>query len=213
MKRSFGLIQRFSSLTTTLPLKSVSGASHNTFNGTSIQKRFINQCLHIKGLPVHLSKTDLYSFMKDYGTIEELATYPEAPKFNNNDPESSSTKRKNFITHDRKPGQTAIVKFQNVKSAIMCKEELHWRPFPCEMYELTDEIIETNPRSRPLVNILFETDILFERLRPWVKRDLAQSRRMIAKTDGRSFEFEKKNYGKHNARGAPSAPKSPIYKK
>jgi hypothetical protein len=153
---------------------------------SSFQKRFINQCVHIKGLPTHLSKGEIYSFMTDYGTIKEIASYSEAPNYDQSDPDATQTKRKNYITHDRPPGQTAVIRFQEVKSAIMCKEELHWRPFPDEKYELTDEIIETNPRNRPLVNILFETKILFERLRPWVRRDLYKSRQWVAEKEGRA---------------------------
>jgi len=70
----------------------------------------------------------------------------------------------------------------------MCKEELHWRPFPDENYVLDNKITDTNPRDRPLTNILFETSSLFERLRPWVRRDLFMSRTWIAKAEGRPVE-------------------------
>mmetsp|Transcript_10509 Transcript_10509/g.19618 ORF Transcript_10509/g.19618 Transcript_10509/m.19618 type:complete len:210 (-) Transcript_10509:124-753(-) len=154
------------------------------------QKRSINQCLHIKGLPIVLSKDEIYAFMKDYGTIQELASYDEAPQFMSTYAmeEADAVKRKNFITHDRPPGQTAIIRFHDIKSAIMCKEELHWRPFPSDNYQLTDHVIQTNPRDRPLVNALFETEELFQRLRPWVKRDLHDSRIWIAKVEGRPIE-------------------------
>lgn len=157
---------------------------------TRLQKRSINQCLHIKGLPSVLSKDEIYAFMKDYGSIQELASYEEAPQFQSNyaNDEADIVKRRNFITHDRPPGQTAIVRFHDIKSALMCKEELHWRPFPADSYELTNEVITTNPRDRPLVNILYETQELFQRLRPWVKRDLYDSRRWIAKLEGRPVE-------------------------
>ena len=157
-----------------------------------MQKRLINQCLHIKGLPTSLSKEQIYTFMKDYGSIQEIASYAEAPQFEGgygSYEEANIVKQTNFITHDRPPGQTAIIRFHDIKSALICKEELHWRPFPAKNFVLTDEIIATNPRDRPLVNILFETGELFERLRPWVKRDLHFSRIWIAKLEGRPVEI------------------------
>ena len=168
------------------------GAKAININITNtVQKRFINQCLHVKGLPTTLTSEEIYTFMKEYGSVQEIASYPEAPKFESGAKSASDVldqKRKNFITHDRLPGLTAIVRFHNVQSAIMCKDELHWRPYPHENYELTEEVIKSNPRDRPLVNILFETGELFERLRPWVRRDLFGSRKWIAKIEGRPVE-------------------------
>jgi len=172
-------------------LRNLSSSNAKAMNVITVQKRLINQCLHIKGLPTTLTDETIYTFVKEYGSIQELASYAEAPRFdaeNKNDVEVKSLKRRNFITHDRPPGQTAVVRFHNVQSAIMCKDELHWRPFPHENYELTAKVIQSNPRDRPLVNILFETGELFERLRPWVRRDLFNSRKWIAKTEGRPVE-------------------------
>lgn len=156
------------------------------FNGVA-QIRQINHCLHIKGLPKDLSKEEIYDFMKDYGTIQELATYVEAPKADKSQ-ENIKTKRRFHITHNREPGQTAIVRYHEVQSAVMCKNELHWRPFPHENYCLTDEIIKMYPRDRPLINILYETEHLFLRLRPWVRRDLFDSRIWIADIEGKPVE-------------------------
>lgn len=178
------------------------------------QIRLINQCIHIKGIPLEVSREEIYSLMKDYGKVTELAAYPEAPNYDKDDPEATQTKRKHYITHDRLPGQTAVVRFENIKSAIMCKEELHWRPFPHKCYNLTKEIIETNPRNRPIVNILFETSILSQRLRPWVRRDLGKSQNWIAKQENGLLNGRKwstgnqrtlkmslfiKNFGENNA--------------
>merc|ERR1712154_129871 len=73
----------------------------------------------------------------------------------------------------------------------MCKEEMHWRPFPLagvdedgnNIYRpfLEKETLERNPRDRPILNILFETTAMHENLRPWVKRDLVQSKSWINK--------------------------------
>lgn len=166
-------------------------AIHCCTNATArMQKRSINQCLHIKGIPTVLSRDEIYTFMKDYGSIQEMASYEEAPQFQSNyaDENADFVKHRNFITHNRPPGQTAIVRFHDIKSALMCKEDLHWRPFPTENYELTNQLIYTYPRDRPLVNILFETQELFERLRPWVRRDLYNSRIWISKLEGRPVE-------------------------
>lgn len=163
----------------------------NAVRHCSRQRRFINQSLHIKGLPSLLSREEIYTFMRDYGTIQELASYAEAPQFEGNfgnDDEINEVKRTNYITHDRPPGQTAVIRFHDIRSALLCKEELHWRPFPLENYELSNQIIATHPRDRPLVNILFETNELFQRLRPWVKRDLYDSRIWIARIEGRPVE-------------------------
>jgi len=172
-------------------LRNLQTASAKAMNLITMQKRFINQCLHIKGLPTTLTNENIYTFVNEYGSIQELACYAEAPSFDadgKNAAEVKIIKKRNFITHDRPPGQTAVVRFHNVQSAIMCKDELHWRPYPDENYELTKEVIQSNPRDRPLVNILFETGELFERLRPWVRRDLFNSRRWIAKIEGRPVE-------------------------
>jgi hypothetical protein len=173
----------------------------------STQKRYLNNILHVKGLPVDLSKEEIYTFFREnYGKVVELASYDEAPivkskgehasdKSTNNangpDLEQGSgqhdpTKkvfRKKFITHNRPPGKTVIIKFESIESAFMCKEELHWRPFPSEEYVLTEEIVMTEPRDRPLVNILFDTNILRDRIRGWVLRDLSMSRAWIRKKE------------------------------
>jgi hypothetical protein len=148
------------------------------------QKRFLNKCLHIKGLPMMLSKEEIYAFMKNYGSIDQIASYQEAAVDNEL---QSKAKRKNHISHNRLPGQTAIVSFRDTASAIRCREDLHWRPFPHASYTLNREIIQKNPRDRPLVNILFDTETLTKRLRGWVARDLKLSERWIQ-------EIEKKEY-------------------
>ena len=182
MFHNVGLINRFAPLLR----NATAPSSNNTI--TLIQKRFINKCLHIKGLPTHLTKEDLYDFMKSYGSIDQLAAYPEQSKnYEEKSMDSDdifNAKRRNFITHNRPPGQTAIVHFEDLSSAAMCKEELHWRPYPDEKFELNEDIINTNPRDRPLVNILFQTNILDKQLRPWVRRDLDQSRYWIADKEG-----------------------------
>lgn len=171
----------------------------------STQKRYLNSCLHVKGLPTNLSTEEIYTFFSEnYGKIVELASYDEAPsiaqsegqnasgKFTNrakgpdlddgygqHDPNKRVHSRRKFITHNRPPGKTAIIKFESIESAYMCKEELHWRPFPSEEYVLTEEIVMTEPRDRPLVNILFDTTVLRERIRGWVLRDMILSRTWI----------------------------------
>lgn len=153
------------------------------------QKRFINKCLHIKGLPMMLSKEEIYAFMKNYGSIEQIASYQEAAV----DSElRSQAKRRNHIAHDRLPGQTAIVKFRDTASAIRCRDDLHWRPFPHASYTLNMEIVQKNPRDRPLVNILYDTETLTKRLRGWVARDLHLSERWIKEIEGKSKQNDSK---------------------
>ncbi len=161
-----------------------------------LQLRWVNTCLLIKGLPFAVPKEYLYTFFKtNYGEIKEIAFYDEVNRnqlneeHNNNNSTNDSKKRqrsnmniKTNIGHNRPPGQTAIINFESTNSAIMCKEELHWRPFPLigiddggnYIYRpfLEKESIERNPRDRPLVNIIFETSQMREKLRPWVRRDL-----------------------------------------
>ena len=172
-------------------LNSLSGLANRRSNlpilTGAAQIRQINHCLHIKGLPKDLSKEEIYDFMKDYGTIQELAMYVEAPKADQSQ-ENIKMKRRFHITHNREPGQTAIVRYHEVQSAVMCKNELHWRPFPHSNYCLTDDIIKMYPRDRPLINILYETEHLFLRLRPWVRRDLYDSRIWIADIEGKPVE-------------------------
>mmetsp|Transcript_16318 Transcript_16318/g.19936 ORF Transcript_16318/g.19936 Transcript_16318/m.19936 type:complete len:212 (-) Transcript_16318:281-916(-) len=149
-----------------------------------INIRSISTCLHIKGLPTSLSKPQVYNFFKPYGPITEVATYNEAPKYDEqkgrNRDDAMLRKRRHFICHERPPGQTAVINFETANSAIMCKEELHWRPFPVSgEYALSEEIIGTNPRDRPILNILFETSHMRDRLRPWVHRDLMLSKKDI----------------------------------
>lgn len=161
------------------------GASHHLNRPPSInslRRRSISQWLHIKGLPTQLSRDEIYEFMQEYGDIEKLACYEEAPNLNpeeHNDKKIKDVRRRNFILHERPPGQTAVVKFEQMQSAIMCKEELHWRPFPVDRYQLGQEIISTNAKNRPLVNILFQTFVLKKNLRPWVIRDLDLSAKWI----------------------------------
>lgn len=143
------------------------------------QKRHLNKCLHIKGLPTILSKEDIYSYMSNYGYVEQLATYHEASI---GEEVKKDFKKTNYITHDRLPGQTAIVNFRDTASAIKCREDLHWRPFPHASYTLSKEIIDKNARDRPLVNILYETEALRNRLRGWVVRDLQLSHDWIRKS-------------------------------
>jgi hypothetical protein len=123
-----------------------------------------------------LSKEEIYTFMKKYGSIDQIASYQEAPieeEFRN------KAKRNNNIAHNRLPGQTAIVTFRDTASALRCREDLHWRPFPHASYTLNRDIIQKNPRDRPLVNILFDTETLTKRLRGWVARDLQLSERWV----------------------------------
>ena len=95
------------------------------------------------------------------------------------DPTKRVQTRRKFITHNRVPGKTVIIKFESIESAFMCREELHWRPFPSEEYVLTEDIVMTEPRDRPLVNILFDNTVLRDRIRNWVRRDLSMSRAWI----------------------------------
>uniref|UniRef100_A0A7S3Q5Y1 Uncharacterized protein n=1 Tax=Chaetoceros debilis TaxID=122233 RepID=A0A7S3Q5Y1_9STRA len=184
------------------------GMSQLTSNPGSIfstQKRYLNNCLHAKGLPTNLSKEEIYTFFRDnYGKVVEFASYDEAPliakskgkkasdKSTNNangpdldegsgehDPTKRVQTRRKFITHNRVPGKTVIIKFESIESAFMCREELHWRPFPSEEYVLTEDIVMTEPRDRPLVNILFDNTVLRDRIRGWVCRDLSMSRAWI----------------------------------
>jgi RNA recognition motif-containing protein len=161
--------------------------------------RSISSCLHVKGLPVALPDSYIYDFFKNYGTIQEFATFPEASKTNNDVSSSSShenmqesrqrIRMRNHINHDRPPGTTAIISFTSTTSAIMCKEELHWRPFPIEGLDeegneiyrqfVDRDIVVRNPRDRPIVNILFETNHMRAKLRPWVKRNLVKSKEII----------------------------------
>lgn len=145
----------------------------------------------MKGLPVALPDSYIYDFFKNYGTIQEFATFPEAPTTNSSEQNESRQRfrMRNHINHDRPPGTTAIISFTSTTSAIMCKEELHWRPFPIEGLDeegneiyrqfVDRDIVVRNPRDRPIVNILFETNHMRAKLRPWVKRNLVKSKEMI----------------------------------
>ena len=196
-------------------ISSTSTSSSTTSSTTTILKRFVSSCIHIKGLPTTLPNSFLYNFFKNYGDIIEFTTFQEASMYNNHHNHhhhnngtttsngSSSRKKLHYINHSRPPGTTAIVSFHNTTSAIICKEELHWRPFPImniikddEYDEYDDEnnnnnvlhrplldknIIKCHPRDRPLVNILFETNHMRNKLRAWVKRDLVKSKHLIRK--------------------------------
>jgi hypothetical protein len=92
------------------------------------------------------------------------------------DRQRKQRKQANYIKHNRRPGQTVIVHFESINSAIALKEELHWRPFPDGTFKVTEEVLNTQPTDRPLLNVLYETERLREKLRPWVVKDLAQSK-------------------------------------
>ncbi len=170
--------------------------------------RSISSCLHVKGLPIALPDSYIYDFFKNYGSIQEFATFPEAPPSNNNNNEQNETRQRfrmrNHINHDRPPGTTAIISFTSTTSAIMCKEELHWRPFPIEGLDeegneiyrqfVDRDIVVRNPRDRPIVNILFETNHMRAKLRPWVKRNLVKSKEIIKEWES-PFEGNENNEG------------------
>ena len=159
--------------------------------------RSVSSCIHIKGLPTALPNKRIYDFFKSYGKITSLATFKEAPQFDENNPieirEIRKHQKQNYITHNRLPGQTAIIMFESTNSAIMAKEQLHWRPFPIigvnenqqdVLRPLVDkDVIAQNPRDRPILNILFETSDLRMKLRPWVQQNLERSPDQISKWD------------------------------
>ena len=166
-------------------------------------RRSISSCLHLKGLPVTLSNTKLFNFFQtNYGPVEEIATFEEAPKLRN-DNDVFQSKKKHHINHNRPPGLTAVVSFRSTDSAIMCKEDLHWRPFPILGFDeedkaifrpfLEEDMIETNPRDRPIVNILFETKHMRDKLRNWVKRDLKRSRELVKEWNKNEAQREQQN--------------------
>ena len=164
--------------------------------------RLICNRVHIKGLPTSLDICDIYQFISDYGRVVELATYhemlepspPPSEIGHSNPPGFPSHDRKKKIYHKRPPGQTAIVTFQTTNSAIACKEELHWRPFPWNLRSILqismtkekppsmnrEDVISTIPRDRPLLTVHFETNFMHQRLRGWVKRDLDLSKTKVS---------------------------------
>jgi hypothetical protein len=180
--------------------------------------RTVSNRLHIKGLPNSLNLHEIYHFVSDYGRVIEIAAYnetaeglpPSTPDANTHlkvsSPENESMKttasgwtKKKKIHHNRPAGQTAIVTFISTNSAISCKEEIHWRPFPWNsQYSVAkslkedslstmnrEQIHSTNPRDRPVLTAFFDTNFTYQRLRYWVKRDLASSKTKVS-------EWEKK---------------------
>ena len=149
------------------------------------QKRCISNRLHIKHFPVTYDRADIYHVFSSYGKINRLTAYAEAPDLSRDakdeteakalDRQRKKRKQEHFIKHNRRPGQTVIVHFESIQSAIALKEELHWRPFPDGKFKVTEEILKTSPKDRPLLNILYETELLRSGLRPWVVRDLIES--------------------------------------
>lgn len=164
--------------------------------------RSISSCIHIKGLPTALPNKRIYDFFKSYGKITKLATFKEAPQFDETNPtnlrEIRKHQKENYITHNRLPGQTAIIIFESTNSAIMAKEQLHWRPFPIMGTDenqqdilrpvVDKDVIAQNPRDRPILNILFETNDLRTKLRPWVQQNLEKSLDQISKWETENVE-------------------------
>ena len=157
--------------------------------GSAVKRYVLSSCLHIKGLPVALKASKLFHFFQtNYGEVEEIATFPEAPNLRSSN-DTFQSKRKHHINHNRPPGLTAVVSFRSTNNAIMCKEDLHWRPFPILGFDkeekaiyrpfLEEDMVAINPRDRPIVNILFETKHMRDKLRNWVKRDLFRSRKLV----------------------------------
>ena len=164
--------------------------------------------LHIKGLPSSLNLHEIYQFVSDYGPVSEMAVYSEVQESSPTSPELGQPvhspypeRKKKIVYHNRPAGQTAIVTFRSTNSAIACKEELHWRPFPWNSRSIVqmplkndtlsniitrDDIISRLPRDRPLLNVHFETNFMYQRLRGWVKRDLDLSKTKVS-------EWEKTN--------------------
>lgn len=175
--------------------------------------RTIRRCvctrLHIKGLPTSLNEYEIYKFIADYGPIVELAVYQETESLSAHRelgwPINSSTpeRRAKKIYHNRPAGQTAIVTFRYTNSAIACKDELHWRPFPWSSREWAkmskekqmiptisrEEIISRLPRDRPLLNVHFETNFMYQRLRGWVKRNLELSKTKLCEWETMNQSF------------------------
>ncbi len=171
-------------------------------------RRSVSTCVHIKGLPVDLSNKRIYDFFRDYGKITNFTTFQEAPQYysdkNNRTVNSHDIRRsqkKNFIFHNRLPGQTAVIAFETASSAIMVKDQLHWRPFPIMGVDddqndivrpLVDEnIVSMHPRDRPILNILFETSHMKSKLRHWVQNNLLKSPGLIRKWEGQDANNRK----------------------
>mmetsp|Transcript_21936 Transcript_21936/g.32845 ORF Transcript_21936/g.32845 Transcript_21936/m.32845 type:complete len:229 (+) Transcript_21936:57-743(+) len=165
---------------------------HKNGSSAASARRWVSTCLHIKGIPFAIPKKTLYTFFKShYGEIRQLAVYNEvSPNASN----AKVQKKRNMIYHKRPPGQTAIINFKSTNSAIMCKEELHWRPFPLLGVDegggdyihrpfLERDTVDRSPRDRPIVNILFETTFMRSALRPWIKLDLTKSKNLMISWD------------------------------
>ena len=174
-----------------------SALKSSLFATKQLQKRLISSSLHIKGIPAEIPPPKIFAFFKSYGDIHEFATFNEAPPLKNDSNmknELLNKKRKNYITHERPPGVTAIIKFGSTSSAIMCKEELHWRPFPIvgvdasgkEKFRpmLEQDCLMKDPRNRPITNIIFESHHMRNKLRNWVKRDLFYSKKNLSRKSG-----------------------------
>lgn len=147
---------------------------------SSLTKRPISTNVHIRGIPLDLTESDVYKLVSSYGSIKGLAVYKEpkehptrnddsnqASSITENDGNKGSTTFQNGV-----PGQTAIVGFNSTNSAISCKEELHWRPIAVDGSHTIDErLLKLDARDRPLVSVQFQNSAMRSKVRGWVKKN------------------------------------------
>jgi len=78
--------------------------------------------------------------------------------------------------------QTAIVEFDSTNSAIVCKEELHWRPIAVNgSHQIDEELLKLDARERPIVSVQFQSSAMRMKLKGSVRKNFDLSWMKIRK--------------------------------